>query len=107
MTTATGRADALLEGVELVVSERPIETDDEAEEVEEAEALEAEDRTLGQKVLLHVCTSVGKHYQSDRRQACLIHCSLSKSPKEHVDFAKHGVTEDLMIARFAAVHWQR
>ena len=93
--------------MELVVGEKSIETDDAAEEVEEAEALEAEDSTLGQKVLLHVCTSVGKHYQSDRRQPCSIHCSPCKSPKEHVDFAKHGVTEDLMIARFAAVHWQR
>lgn len=32
--------------------------DDEVEEVEEAEASDAEDRTLGQKVLLHVCISV-------------------------------------------------
>ena len=88
------------------MDERPVETDDEAEEVEEAEAIEAEDRTLGQKVLLHVCTSVGK-YQSDRRQTCSIHCSPCNSPKEQVDFAKHGVTEDLMVARFAAVHWHR
>ena len=92
--------------MELVGDERSVESDDEAKEVEEAEALEAADRTLGQKVLLHVCTSIGK-YQSDRGQACSIHCSLCKSPKEHVDFARHGVTEDLMVARFATVHWHR
>ena len=58
--TPTGSADALLAGVELVVNEISVETDDEAEDVEETEAMEAEDRRLGQKVLLHVCTSVGK-----------------------------------------------
>ena len=93
--------------MELVINERSVETDDEAEVIEEAEAWEAEDRMLGQKVLLHVCTSVGKYHQSDRGQAFSIHCSLCKSPKEHVDFAKHGVTEDLIVARFDAEHWQR
>ncbi len=37
--------------------------DDEAEEVEEAEASDAEDETLGQKVLLQACISVGEHCQ--------------------------------------------
>ena len=35
--------------------------DDEAEVVDEAEASDAEDRMLGQKVLLHVCISIGEH----------------------------------------------
>lgn len=37
--------------------------DDEREEVEEAKASDAEDRTLGQKVLLKVCISDGEHCQ--------------------------------------------
>lgn len=36
--------------------------DDREEEVEEAEASDAEDRRLGQNVLLHVCISIGEHY---------------------------------------------
>lgn len=32
------------------------------EEIKEAEASDTEDRTLGQKVLLHVCMSVGEHF---------------------------------------------
>ena len=44
-----------------MVNEASVAIDDEAEEVEEAEASDAEDWTLGQKVLLHVCTSVVKH----------------------------------------------
>lgn len=35
-----------------------------------------------------------------------IGCLLSRSPKEQVDCAKHAVTEDLMVAACAAVHWQ-
>ena len=42
-----------------------------------------------------------------RGQAYSIGSSLCKSPKVHVDCAKHGVTEDLMVARLAGVHWQR
>ncbi len=37
-----------------------VDLDDEAEEVEEAAASDAEDRVLGQKVSLHDCTSVGE-----------------------------------------------
>lgn len=44
-----------------MVNEASVAIDDEAEEVEEAEASDAEDWMLGQKVLLHVCTSVIKH----------------------------------------------
>ena len=36
--------------------------DDEVEEIEEAEASDTEDRTLGQKVLLQVCISIGEDY---------------------------------------------
>lgn len=77
----------MLPDLSLVVDEGLADVDDEVEEVEEAEAADAEDRTLGQKVLLHVCI-------------------FSRSPKEQVDFAKHAVTEDLMVAACAAVHWQ-
>ena len=43
----------------------------------------------------------------DCGQAAWISCSLCKSPMEHVERAKHVVTEALMVAEFAAVHWQR
>lgn len=56
-----GSADEVPEGVYLVANEASVAIDDETEEVEEAEASDAEDWTLGQKVLLHVCTSVVKH----------------------------------------------
>lgn len=46
----------------LVVDAGFVEVDDGAEAVEEAEAEEAEDKTLGQKVLLHVCISIGEHF---------------------------------------------
>ena len=59
--TARASADEVPEGVSLVVSEGPVDMDDEAEEVEEAETSDAEDRTLGQNVLLHVCISIVKH----------------------------------------------
>ena len=32
--------------------------------------------------------------------------SPSNSPKVHVDCVKHGVTDDLMMAKLAAEHWQ-
>ena len=57
---AAGGMDEALEDVELVLDEGSVDGDD---EVEVAEASDAEDRTLGQKVLLHVCTSVGEHCQ--------------------------------------------
>ena len=56
-TRATGRAD------EVLADERVIEVNDEVEEVEEAEASDAEETTLGQKVLLKACISVGDHCQ--------------------------------------------
>lgn len=87
-TTASRRVDVVLEYLKLVVDAEVVGVDDGAEEVEEAEASDAEEMMLGQKVLLHVCI-------------------FSRSLKEHVDFAKHGVTEDLMVAAFAVVHWQR
>lgn len=58
---ATGRADEVLEDVSLVVDEGLVGVDDEMVEAEEVEASDAEERTLGQKVLLQVCMSVGEH----------------------------------------------
>ena len=58
---ATGRADEVLEDVSLVVAEGFVAVDDERVEAEEAEASDADERTLGQKVLLQVCMSVGEH----------------------------------------------
>lgn len=55
--------EEVLEGVWLVVDEESVDGNDEVEEVEEAEASDAEDWTLGQKVVLHVCISVGEQYQ--------------------------------------------
>lgn len=52
----------MLPDLSLVVDEGLADVDDEVEEVEEAEAADADDRTLGQKLLLHVCISVGEHY---------------------------------------------
>ena len=57
-TAAIGRADEVLEDVSPVGDER---ASDVADEVGEAEASDAEDRTLGQKVLLKVCTSDHDH----------------------------------------------
>ena len=39
--------------------------DDKVGEVEEAEALDVEDRTLGQKLLLHVCISAASMISID------------------------------------------
>ena len=47
----------------LVVDAGSAGVDDKAEGVGEAEAADAEDRMLGQKVSLHVCISVGDHCQ--------------------------------------------
>lgn len=67
--TATGRADEVLDVMELVVDEGSVDVGDEVEEVEAAEASDAEDRTLGQNVLLHVCMSVGGFVSIDHGQA--------------------------------------
>ena len=47
----------MLEEVSLVADEGPVDVADEAEEIEEAE-----DSTLGQKVLLHACISDSDHH---------------------------------------------
>ena len=61
--TAIGRADEVPEGVALVVDAGSAGVDDEAGEVGDAEAADAEDRTLGQKVSLQVWISGGEHGQ--------------------------------------------
>lgn len=59
--TADEVLEGVLEGVLLVVDEESVDVDDEVEEVGEADASDAEDRMLGQKVLLHVFTSGSEH----------------------------------------------
>ena len=60
---AIAGADEVLEAVSSVMDAGFIDVADEAAAVAETEAADAEAKTLGQKVLLHVCTSVGQYCQ--------------------------------------------
>ena len=60
---ATGRADDTLESGAPVADAGFAGVIDEAEAVGEVAASDAEDRTLGQKLSLHVCISVGEYCQ--------------------------------------------